>query len=77
MIGGSSKLLKKFTLGFINNFKSGDKFLVTKYVEKIRDLKENDLRELDLSMRTIGHIPTDIRINNIIVHCVGGACLSE
>jgi hypothetical protein len=39
MIGGSSKILKKFTMGFINNFKSGDKFLVTKYVEKIRDLK--------------------------------------
>lgn len=32
MIGGSSKMLKKFTLGLLSNFKSGDKFLVTKYV---------------------------------------------
>ena len=77
MIGGSSKMLKKFTLGFINNFKSGDKFLVTKYIEKIRDLKESDLKQLDLSMRSIGNISNDVKINNIIVQCVGGACLSE
>lgn len=76
MIGGSSKMLKKFTLGLINNFKSGDKFLVTKYIQKIRDLKEHDLKELDLNMRSIGTISNDVKINNIIVYCVGGACLS-
>ena len=37
MIGG--KMIKKFTLGILGNFKSGDKFLLTKYIEKVRDLR--------------------------------------
>lgn len=70
-------MLKKFTLGLLSNFKSGDKFLVTKYVEKVRDLRENEIRELGLSMSSIGDIPLDLKIANIIVYCVGGGCLSE
>ncbi len=42
--------MKKFALGLLSNFKSGDKFLLTKYVEKVRDLRENDLRELGLTV---------------------------
>lgn len=77
MIEGSGKMLKKFTIGLLSNFKSGDKFVVTKYVEKVKDLRENDLKELGLSMRGLGDIPTDIKIANIIVYCIGGACLNE
>jgi hypothetical protein len=77
MIGGSGKMIKKFTMGFLSNFKSGDKFLVSKYVEKVRGLRESDLRELGLSISSLGDIPVDVKIANIIVYIVGGGCLSE
>jgi len=35
------------------------------------------LRELGLSLSGLGEIPNDVKIGNIIVYCVGGACLSE
>lgn len=57
MIGGSSKLMKKFALGLLSNFKSGDKFLLTKYVEKVRDLRENDLKELGLTLSGLAEVP--------------------
>lgn len=44
MVGGAGKMLMKFSIGLISNFKSGDKFLITKCIEKISGLKENDLR---------------------------------
>jgi hypothetical protein len=44
MVGGGQKIFKKFAIGLLSNFKSGDKFLVTKYVEKIREFKEGDLK---------------------------------
>ncbi len=71
-------MLKKFTMGILSNFKSGDKFLVTKYVEKIREMRENDIRELGLSTMSLGgEVGSDVKIANIIVYCVGGGCLSE
>jgi hypothetical protein len=69
-------MLKKFTMGLLSNFKSGDKFLLTKYVEKIRELRENDLRELGLSVYGLTDVPADAKIANIIVYCIGGGCLS-
>jgi hypothetical protein len=54
VIGGSGKMVKKFALGLLSNFKSGDKFLITKYVEKVRELRENDLRELGLTVSGLG-----------------------
>lgn len=77
VIGGSGKMLKKFTMGLLSNFKSGDKFLVTKYVEKIREMRESDIRELGLSTLSLGDVPSDVKIANIIVYCVGGGCMSE
>lgn len=76
-IGGGGKLMKKFALGLLSNFKSGDKFLLTKYVEKVRELRENDLRELGLSISGLAEVPPDARIANIIVYVIGGGCLSE
>lgn len=32
MVGGAGKMLMKFSIGLLSNFKSGDKFLVTKCV---------------------------------------------
>jgi hypothetical protein len=77
MIGGSSKLMKKFALGLLSNFKTGDKFLLTKYVEKVRDLRENDLRELGLTVTGLSEVPPEAKIANIIVYVIGGGCLSE
>jgi hypothetical protein len=77
MVAGSSKLLKKFAIGLISNFKTADKFLVTKYVEKIRDLKEPDLKELGLTASALTELPADLKIANILVYCQGGACLAE
>lgn len=44
MVGGAGKMLKKISIGFLSSFKSGDKFLVTKLLEKIPNLKEPELR---------------------------------
>jgi hypothetical protein len=41
MVGGAGKMFKKFSIGLMSNFKTGDKFLITKYIEKISSLKEN------------------------------------
>ena len=76
MVGGAGKMLKKMSIGLLSNFKSGDKFLLTKLVEKIGGLKEPELREMGLSMSALGNIPADVKISNIIVYCVGGGCLS-
>ena len=32
MVGGAGKMLKKFSIGLLSNFKSGDKFLISKLV---------------------------------------------
>lgn len=70
-------MLKKFSIGLFSNFKSGDKFLITKCIEKISSLKEGDLREMGLIMSSLGNIPMDVKIGQIIVYCVGGGCLAE
>lgn len=43
----------------------------------MRDLRENDIKELGMSMSGLGNIPLDFKIANIIVYCIGGGCLSE
>ena len=53
MVGGAGKMLKKFSIGLLSNFKSGDKFLATKCIEKISSLKESELKEMGLSMSGI------------------------
>ena len=40
MVGGAGKMLKKLSIGLLSNFKSGDKFLITKLLEKVNNLKE-------------------------------------
>lgn len=77
MVGGAGKMFKKFSIGLMSNFKSGDKFLVTKYVEKISSFKENELKEMGLIMSGLENIPVDVKIGNIIVYCMGGGCLAE
>lgn len=32
MVGGAGKMLKKFSIGLLSNFKSGDKFVITKCI---------------------------------------------
>jgi hypothetical protein len=39
MVGGAGKMLKKFSIGLLSSFKSGDKFLITKLLEKVNNLK--------------------------------------
>ena len=34
-------MIKKFSMGLLSNFKSGDKWLVSKCVEKVSNLREN------------------------------------
>lgn len=70
-------MLKKFSIGLLSNFKSGDKVLITKCIEKISGLKESELREMGLSMSSLGNIPVDVKIGHIVVYCVGGGCLAE
>ena len=77
VVGGAGKMLKKLSIGLLSNFKSGDKWLITKLVEKLGSLKEGELREMGLSMCSLGNMPVDFRIGNIIIYCVGGGCLSE
>lgn len=40
-------------------------------------MKEVELREMGLSICSLNEIPADVKIANILVYCLGGACLSE
>lgn len=54
-LNNSKKYLKKFAKGIWSNLVAMEKkYVLTRYVEKIESLKEAELKELNLSMTTLG-----------------------
>jgi hypothetical protein len=76
VVGGAGKMLMKLSKGIWSSFKSDDRFLISKLVEKVAGLKEVELREMGLSVSSLGSIPVDLKIGSIVIYCVGGGCLS-
>ena len=59
-----------------------NKFLITKYLAKIRDLHLNEINDLSLQIATAGtHVKNEdlhkTKVNSTVVYCLGGACLTE
>ena len=52
------------------------KFLLIKYLEKIRDLSDKNLNDLGLKMDTLSEIPLDAEIEKVVAYCVGGVCFN-